>query len=455
MPTPQHRPSQHRPAVVVIGGSISGLLAAAACSPHARSVVVLERDAITDQPAARPGTPQASHAHGVLASGRGAMETLLPGLTDQLVAAGAISHGDIGSNGRWWIGGGRLADCSLGVTGIAVSRPLLEHTVRQRVRDLPNVEFRARTDVLSLARLSSRQRVDGVCVQTRHPDGTTSDADVLGAELVIDASGRSGRAARWFQQHGWAVPREDRVTVGVRYATTHVAAEPDDLGGRSVTVSAATPQNTRGGAAIRQEDNTWIVLLFGYGEEQPPVDSDGFRAFARTLVSPDIASLLNGRELEHEPQPYRFPDLRRRHFDAATLPTGYAPIGDAICSFDPTFGQGMSVAALQAAALADEMPRVVHNATAYLAAADRIADRAWTIAVGADLQLPGVQGTARPAPRPIASYLRRLQRVARHDPAVAAAFMRVTNLMEPPSSLLSPAIAVRVLQPRRDARVAS
>ncbi len=334
--------------VVVIGGSVAGLLAAAAVAPHAARVVVLDRDPLPAGPAGRPSTPQARHSHGLLASGRASIERLLPGFTDRVVADGGIGSGDLGRSGRWWIGGGLIVDCDLGVRGLSASRPEFEHVVRELVRDRPTVEISGGTDVLGLR--GDAARVTGVHV--RGPDGRDR---AITADLVVDASGRAGRAARWLPRIGARPPVEDRIAVGVRYATVHVVARTDDLAGRSFLVAAATPAVPRGGVALRQEDGSWTITLFSYLDEPVPVDPDGLEAFARSLVTPDLATLLTGRTLRHPAWAYRFPDCRRRRFPAP--PAGYVAIGDAVCSVDPTFGQGMSVAALQAVALRTELDR--------------------------------------------------------------------------------------------------
>jgi 2-polyprenyl-6-methoxyphenol hydroxylase-like FAD-dependent oxidoreductase len=427
--------------VAVAGGSLGGLLAAAAVAPYARRVVVADRDPLPEVPTARSGTPQVLHAHGLLASGRLAMERLLPGFTAEMVRLGALSEGDMGTNGRWWIGGGLVTDCEIGVTGVAASRPLIEATVRRMVRSLPNVVVVERTEIVGLAGVE--RTVTGLRVRDEAGRERTVEAD-----LVVDATGRSGRAARWFTQLGWPSPAEERVSVGVRYATTHVPHREGDLDGRSVTVSAATPEVPRGGAAIRQEDGSWVLMLFGYCEDQPPLDPDGFRGYAATIVSSDFSALLEGRPLLEPPRAYRFPDCRRRRFEHMTVPAGYAAVGDAICSFDPTFGQGMSVAALEAVALGEAVAQGREEVrTAYHRAAAGIVDRAWTIVVGADLLIDGTQGVTPPGHRVVSRYVRRAQRVAHRDPAVARAVMRVTNLLAAPPSLMAPGVAWRVLRP--------
>ncbi|QMW67525.1 FAD-binding protein [Mumia sp. ZJ1417] len=432
--------------VVVAGGSVAGLLSAAAVSRHADRVVVLERDFLPDTPAPRPGTPQAIHTHGLLPSGRFAMDALLPGFTDALVEAGAHADGDVGIVGRWWVGGGLVAECETGAGGVAVSRLLLEHTLRSRVAALPTVEIRTATDV---ARLTAHDgRVTGVVARDRDADPAER---VIESDLVVDATGRAGRAHRWLPAIGATPPDEERIEIGIRYVTTHVKAVDGDVGDRMFVISAATPEVPRGAVAIRQEDATWTLTLFAYGDEPVPLDADGLRRAAENVVAAEVATLLDDREPLHDALAYRFPDCRRRAFERLRdLPFGYAAVGDAICSLDPTFGHGMSLAAMQAVALG----RAVGSGgldevrARYPREAARIVDGAWTIVRGADLQLPGVVGTQTRADVLIGRYVRRLQRVARRDPVVAAALLRVTALVARPESLLAPHVAARVLASR-------
>jgi 2-polyprenyl-6-methoxyphenol hydroxylase-like FAD-dependent oxidoreductase len=424
--------------VAVIGGSVAGLLAAAAVAPHAGRVVVLDRDDLPAGPAIRPNTPHARHSHGLLASGRASIERLLPGFTDRVIADGGISSGDLGRAGRWWIGGGLIGDCELGVRGLGASRLEFEHVIRERVRELPAVEIRDGADVRGLR--GDGGRITGVEAVVAGGRDLAIEAD-----LVVDASGRAGRASRWLPRIGAVPPVEERIPVGLRSVTTHVPARPDDLAGRSFLIVAATPAIPRGGVALRQEDGSWTITLFGYADQPVPDDPDGLESFAAGLVTPDIATLLRDRSTRHPAWSYRFPDCRRRRFRSA--PAGYVAIGDAVCSIDPTFGQGMSLAALQAIALRTALDRT-GSVTGYPAAAERIADQAWRLVAGAVGALPGV--VAEPpgrAGRMLGRYVRRVQRVARHDPAVAAALIRVTALLEPPPSLLAPAVLARVLRP--------
>lgn len=429
--------------VLVIGASIGGLLAAAAASRYADRVVLVDHDRLPDRPEPRPSTPQALHSHGLLGSGRRAMEELLPGFTDRMLGTGALSA-DIGTTGRWYVGGGLLADVELGLTGLAASRHAIEHALRELVRELPRTELHDEVDVVRLC--GDAERVTGAVLRRR---GTDQETWELAADLVVDASGRAGRAARWLPALGATAPEEVRVAVGVRYVTLHVQAEEDDLDGRVVVVSAATPECPHVGVAIRQEDRTWTVTLAGYGDEPMPSDPDGLRSAAGRILAPEIATLLAGRDSLHEPVHYRFPDCRRRRFEAVALPLGYAPIGDAVCSFDPTFGQGMSVAALEAVALAEELGRGLEAVRRrYPRRAAGIVESAWAVVLGTVLDLPGVTGERPRGHRLIARYVGAVQRAARTDPAAARAFFEVMNLVVPPQSLMTPRVAVRALRPR-------
>lgn len=427
--------------VIVLGASIAGLLASAATAPYARRIIVVDRDPLPDTPGARPGVPQTLHPHALLASGREAVERLLPGTTTDLIALGAPG-GDAGEGAHYYIGGHHVAQTHVGSDGVCVSRAALEAYLRGRIRDLANAVVLDQTDVPGL--LSARPgAVTGVRLRDR--TDPTAREEHLPADLVIDATGRPGRAGRWFSELGWPTAPEERVVVGMRYATTHLPHRAGDLGGARAIISGATPATPYGGAVIRQEDGTWIMALGGYADSAPPTDPEGYRTFSRRLVAPEFAALLDGRELLHEPMPYRFAHCVRRRIESIALPRGYAVLGDAIASFDPTFGQGMSVAALQALALADvlaggQQDDLEGALARYHRAAVELVDRVWDMVTGAVLAIPGVTGAARPRPPEAVAYLQRVQQVASEDEDVARALLRVSNLFDPPQALMTPDI---------------
>ena len=174
-----------RERAVVLGGGIAGLLAARILSQYFVSVVVVDRDSFDDSVIARRGTPQARHLHGLLARGHEVLETLFPGLTAELVDAGA-PIGDMLVNTRLSFGGQRFAAGPSGLTALCVSRPTLETAIRRRVAALPGVRLCGGRDIAGLASSTDRRQVTGVRVVDRQ-DGTE---ETWSADLTVVAAGR-------------------------------------------------------------------------------------------------------------------------------------------------------------------------------------------------------------------------------------------------------------------------
>jgi 2-polyprenyl-6-methoxyphenol hydroxylase-like FAD-dependent oxidoreductase len=434
-------PTDH---AVVVGGSMAGLLAARVLGETYASVTLVDRDVLADDASHRRGVPQARHAHGLLARGREALEELLPGLTDELVALGAPTF-DLQDEVRWVNSGHLLRRAPSGLLGLGVSRPLLESRVRARVRALPDVVVLDGCDATGLEGSADGRRVTGVRLLHRGADG---GEQVLPADLVVDASGRGSRSPQWLVALGYPAPQVEEVHIGLVYATRSFRRDPADVGGAVVGGTAANP---RGGALVAQEDDRWIVTLAGMLGDTPPRDGAGFTAFAGSLVSPVLHELVDRAEPLSDVARFRTPSSRRRRYDRLTrFPDGYLVLGDAIASFDPVYGQGMTVAALEAlrlrACLADGTADLARR---FLRSATSVVDDAWDIASAGDLRFPGVEGRHTPKVRAANAYLERLHVAAERDPVVGRAFLRVVNLLDRPSSLLAPGIAVRVLRGQR------
>ena len=430
---------------VVIGASMAGLLAARVLTEFFDRVTVLDRDSLPDAAVPRRGVPQSRHTHGLLARGREILDELLPGLSDELIAHGAVT-GDMQADFRWYNDGRRLLPEHSGLIALGVSRPLLERCVRARVASLPNVEILDCHEVTSPAIAPDRRSVTGV----RLLPGTGGEADeVLPAALVVDASGRGSRSPGWLERLGYSRPTEETIRVKVVYVTRNYRREPRHFdGGTGVSVGAVPPRLPRGGAVVPLEGDRWMVTLAGALGEEPPVDPDGFAAFAATLAVPDIADLLRDAEPLDEPVRARFPaSIRRRYEDLPAFPAGYLVIGDAICSFNPVYGQGMTIAAAEALVLRDCLRRGRGRlASRFFTRAARLIDVPWAVAAGNDLRFPTVEGARPLRLRLVNRYLAMLHVAAQHDPTIGHAFLRVANLLVRPERLLAPDIAWRVLR---------
>ena len=428
---------------VVLGGSMGGLLAARVLADHYDRVSIVERDPFPPEGEQRKGTPHARHAHGLLARGREVLEELFPGLTDELVGRGALA-GDIGVQARWFNNGGYHRQLVTGLTGLLVSRPLLEARVRAHVLALPGVRALDAHEGVGLTTTDDRCRVTGVRVVG------TADAvaeERLSADLVVDASGRGSRMPAWLQALGHPAPAEEHVRIDVSYTTRLYRRRPTDLSDVLAVIMAATPPNRRAGVILAQEGDRWIVSLGGYLGEQAPTDEHGFLAFARSLPAPEIYEAIRDAEPLSDPAVYKFRSSQRRRYEAvARFPDGLLVFGDAICSFNPIYGQGMTVAALEALALGDCLTEGPDGlARRFFARAGALVDNPWSIAVGSDLRFPEVEGPRSPMVRFINWYMGRLQIAARHEAAPALAFLRVANLLAPPPSILQPGVALGVL----------
>jgi 2-polyprenyl-6-methoxyphenol hydroxylase-like FAD-dependent oxidoreductase len=428
---------------IVLGGSIAGLLAARVLADVYDQVTVVDRDELAPGKTPRRGVPQARHIHALLARGQQVLEQLFPGLTAELVAHDAPIGDPLGDT-RLLFGGHRLARTDSGLVALSVSRPLLEDRIRERVRALPQVRFAPPSDAVGLRCSPDGGRITGARLLRR---ADASAEEVLDADLVIDATGRGSRTPAWLQALGFGQPDVDLVQVDVGYVTRLYRLPADGLDGDLACVHGPAPDRPRGGALARLEGDAWMLTLFGLLGDHPPRDRDGFDAFARSLRFPDICEAVGTAEPLEGPAGYRFPaNLRRRYERMRRFPEGFLVIGDAICSFNPIYGQGMTVAALQALALRNQLrPGSVPASRRLLRALARAIDAPWELAIGADLAVPGVKGLRTARRRIIGEYVTRLQAAAAHDPALARAFVRVTGLVDPPKALLRPATVARVL----------
>jgi 2-polyprenyl-6-methoxyphenol hydroxylase-like FAD-dependent oxidoreductase len=431
---------------VVLGGSMAGLLAARVLAETCAEVTVLDRDELVGGAIARRGAPQGRHIHALLARGQHVLEELFAGLTEELVALGA-PIGDMLGDARLLFGGHRLARAETGLNVLSVSRPLLEDRVRARIRALGNVRFAPPCDVAGLRLSDDGRRVSGVHVLRR---ADASARETIDADLVVDATGRGSRTPRWLESLGFERPDEERVRVDVGYATRRLRLPGDALGGDIGCVHGPTPERPRGGALARIEGDAWILTLFGMLGDHPPKDPAGFSAFARSLQFDDLHDAIAAAEPLDDPVGFRFPaNVRRRYERMQRIPDGLLVFGDAHCSFNPIYGQGMTVAGLQALALRDHLRSGAGSSTRrVLRTLARVIDVPWELAIGADLSLPDVEGPRPLRRRAINRYVARLQAAAAADPQLARAFVRVTGLIDRPETLLRPGTALRVLRPR-------
>ena len=427
---------------IVIGASMGGLLAARALSDFYAVVTVLERDAFPRSDVPRKGVPQGRHAHGLLARGRNVIENFFPGWTNEVVASGGV-RGDIAGDVNWVGHGVTIKSAPSNLVGLLAPRPVLEGHVRRRLMALSNVRVIENCAVQELIADDSRATIKGVHARTGN-----GDEHRIAADLVVDASGRGSSSPAWLESFGFAKPEEERIEIGIGYTTRHYRRRPTDLDGKLAVVVAGSGPNWRNGVVLYQAEDRWIVSIGGYFGDHAPDDDQLFAAYAGSLPTSDIYDIVAHAEPLGDFVRYRYPaNLRRRYERLAEFPKGYLVLGDALCSFNPVYGQGMTVAAQEAMLLRECLDAGAADlARRFFARAADVIDTPWDIAVGNDLRHPKAEGPRPPKVRFINWYIGKLHMAARHDAKLATAFLEVANLEAPPTRLLQPAVVMRVIR---------
>jgi 2-polyprenyl-6-methoxyphenol hydroxylase-like FAD-dependent oxidoreductase len=428
---------------LVVGGSIAGLVAAGALARHFARVTLVERDRYPDAPEVRKGTPQARHVHVLLKQGEAAIERIFPGLFDELVAAGG-QRVDTAGDARWHYHGGWKARFKSGIEMVSQSRALLEWKLRRRLAERANVAV-VEGDVLGLLPLADG-RVPGARARRR---GETAVEDVA-ADLVVDASGRGSRMPAWLEELGRSRPPESEVKVDVGYATrfyrrTNAARDWTAL------LCHPKPPDTKCGVLLPVEDGRWMLTLVGWFGDHPGGDEASFLKFAESLAVRELYDAVKDAEPVSEIALHRFPSNRRRHYERlADLPDGIAVVGDAACSFNPVYAQGMATSALGVEALdACLSERRGGDGRGLSAAFQRrlaqVTDRPWLLAIEEDFRSPKAEGE-RPAWMPaLCWYVSRVHALTWRDEFAAKRFLEVMHLVRPPTALFHPRVALRAL----------
>ncbi len=419
----------------MVGGSLTGLVAARVLADHFRDVVLVERDRFPDGPDARKGVPQARHLHVLLKGGERILRHYFPGLREELLQDGA-SLLDMAGDTRWRFFGGWKRRFRSGLEVLSQSRALLEWKVRRRVASWPGV------------RIHDGAAASGIAVAADRVCGLELDGgETLAADLVVDASGRGSRMPQWLQWHGYRPPEETDVGVDVGYASRFYRRPRGTPADWQALMIYPRRGGTRLGVLFPAEGERWTVTLVGWFGDHPGSEDAAFIDFARSLDAPDLFDAVRAAEPCSPIAIHRFPSNRRRHYErCARLPAGLAVLGDAFCSFNPIYGQGMTTGALGArtldACLAAGRADVGERFHRRLA---RVIDSPWLLTTTEDLRSADATGV-RPAWMPLAHwYTERVHRLTWSDAFTARRFLRVMHMTAPPRALLHPWIICRAL----------
>jgi 2-polyprenyl-6-methoxyphenol hydroxylase-like FAD-dependent oxidoreductase len=425
---------------VVLGASVAGLLAAKAVADYYDRVTIVEREILPPPGEGRRAVPQGRHVHALLPGGLQAIDRLLPGFQADLVAAGAVRC-DSMQEIRLVFGGHKITREAGSATNVLASRPFIEGHLRRRVLAVPNVSIVDGRTVLGLTLGADGTTVTGVRTST----------ETIAGNLTVVATGRAGQLPTWLAALGFPTPAKDQLAVDILYASRHIKIPGNLLGGDKLILISAEPGHPRGMGLFAQEDGAWLLTMVGYGpQHRPPTDDAGYLSFVETVAPPDVFEAIQLAEPLDSVVTHAFPASYRRRYDQIRrFPDGLAVIGDAISSFNPVYGQGMSVAALEAVALHRCLARGGRRlARRYFKATRKCIDVAWDLAVGSDLSLPEVAGERPFATRLSNAWADVVLQASETDPRVAEVFGSVTDLLAPPTVLMRPSFVWRVLRNR-------
>lgn len=441
-------PLDSRGHAVVIGASIAGLLAARVLQNYFQQVTVVDQDTDTETPSPRKGVPQGRQAHVLLAGGASALARLFPNLFSELLEQGStvvdISTGEL----RWFHYGAWKLPPSTKILGYSQTRPFLEWHLKRRLALHNGIRFLTATTVTGLQTEPQKQRITGVRIQSKNEE----TAKILAADLVIDASGRGSKSPNWLENSGYPRPQETRVGIHLGYGSRFYRPPPAFKSDwKFLAIYPKPPSSTKFGVILPVEGNRWLVTLVGVLRDYPPEDDEGFLQFAKALDHPAIYQALEGATALTPTARYRFPTYLRRHYERLTpFPEGFLVIGDGMCSFNPIYGQGITVCALEAEALETCLRHYRGNLSSlsreYFKKAAQITDTAWRMATGVDFLYPQTEGK-RPLGTPLMNWFHaQLLELSARDRKIATTFHEVLHFLKPPTALFHPYILTQVLK---------
>lgn len=444
--------SQRGQSAVVCGASMSGLLAARVLSDFYGSITIVERDVLPEAPIQRRGVSQGRHLHALLTRGSSVLAELFPGLFDELVASGAnVIDGTDPSQICIQIGGhqlsrtGKFADPEALVTHLA-SRPLLEAHVRRRVRAIPNVAFLEHHDVVEPI-LGHAERVTAA----RVVDRTSSEERELDADLVVDAAGRSARTPAFLEKHGYEGPPEQKYAVDLNYSSQFFRV-PDGLLAEKMVLVGPTIERPTGAGILAYENGTVILTLIGIAGRRLPTDLPAVIAFAADLLPARITAALRAAEPLGDVHARHYPtSLWRRYDKLNRFPKGLVVIGDAVCSFNPVYGQGMTSSALQARALRDCLADAETDdlSQRYFRSAAKKLAPIWQANRLNDFAVSPVHDWRSLPQRLLNWHTDKVMAAAANDMVLTETFIRTLGLIDRPSRLLRPSMLLRVVRGNR------
>jgi len=425
---------------IVIGASLGGLCAARVLSDISERVTVYERDELPDGPKNRNAVPQGRHVHLLMARGAQEFESLFPGLLDDMVADGVpilenrpdCIH--FGAAGHVLGTAHRLQD---EFTAYVPSRPQLEWQIRRRVLAIENIEI-IHAGVTEPSYDPAQGRVTGVLLDS---------GDAGPADIVVDGAGRGTRLPAWLEKWGYERPREETVDVGIAYAS-HQFHIPQGLLAEKVVVAGASRAQPVGIGMLLYEDGNWNVTTFGVAKVEPAQTVAEILDLADDILPAHVSAALRQGTPLGDMAFHKYPTSRWRRYDSLErFPAGIFPFGDAVVSFNPTFGQGMTMTAIQAANLRAVIESGAPDIAPHLAKATaKTTWPVWVMTAIGDLALHNATGESKWWYKPVGGLFDQFLGAAETDPVLAEWFLRRFSLLDSLYMVPSPRLVGRTIR---------
>lgn len=439
--------------VVVIGGSVAGLISAQILSKYFKRVIVIEKDKIVSGLEMRKSTPQAIHPHILLAKGTRILSSIFPNFINAVVEAGAVPV-DISKDSLFFVGGDWQPRFKSDLNCYLCSRILLESVIRKQILENKNVHFVDGATVEKIIPDAKKTLVTGVNIKRIGSDESTHE-EVIDGDLIVDASGKNSKTPEWLYGLGFDTPEETHVDSNIGYASQYYQI-PESFGTqtRLVLVFNNPPYQPKMGGIISVEDNKWLVGLYSIGKDLPSTKPDEFLEFARNLAHPKVYDIIKNAKPISQIYGYRIKGSRLVHYENLdSWPKNYIVIGDAVCTFNPFYGQGMTVAALGAQVL-DKCLKIYFNeigdeknfAKFFQKELFKTNSHPWILATGEDLRWPTTKGKKpRLLIRLVQKYVDSVFLTTPHSKLATKYFQEMIHMIRSPSFLFHPVIFVKVL----------
>lgn len=436
---------------VVIGGSIAGLLTARVLRQHFERVTIVERDALSANLEGRKGVPQGQHVHVIFSGGMRVIDDLFPGFSEELAANGSVVC-DFARELCWYHAGVWKSRPESGLTSYWQTRPFLEANLRQRLMRDTDVRIQSQCTVVGLLTDSTKSQVKGVAIRIGGDDGALEQ---LNADLVVDASGRGSQTPKWLESLGYQKPVETTVEVNIGYASRDYEPSQDESRDWKIMALYGTPpHSTRTGYIFPIEGGRWRVSAVGFLNDSPPDNDQGYLEFAQSLERPDFHAAIKDAQPLTPISTFKFPaDKWRRYDRLSRFPAGLLVIGDAISTFNPVYGQGMSASALEVEQLGQLLescpsgqPVPSNFYRRFFRRATKVIEIPWLLATQSDFLYPQARGKRLLHTNTLNSYLVRVLRLCSNNDRITQTFYEVLHFIKKPTALFHPTIVWAVFK---------